>query len=53
LGKQKEVRRNVEKNKATWQTKEAECIDILDRHKVKKIWQAIRNIVKKWISKMM
>jgi hypothetical protein len=42
----------VEK-KAAWQTEEAERINILVRHKdAKKIWETIRTIVKKWISKM-
>jgi hypothetical protein len=44
----------IMKKKAAWQTEEAERINILVRHKdVKKIWEAIRTIVKKWISKMM
>jgi Txe/YoeB family toxin of Txe-Axe toxin-antitoxin module len=44
----KKYGRTVEKKKATWQMKKAEHIDTLVWHKVvKKIWEAIRNIVKK------
>jgi hypothetical protein len=44
----------VVKKKAAWQMEEAERINILVRHKdTKKIWEAIRTVVKKWISKMM
>jgi hypothetical protein len=42
------------KEKAAWQTEEAERINILVRHKdAKKIWEAIRTIVKKVDLKMM
>jgi hypothetical protein len=40
------------KKKAAWQTEEAEHINVLIRHKeAKKIWEAIRIIVKKKIFK--